>query len=52
MTILNKKFKLIFIIIENILSRQKKNLFINKNPKYHEKNIKENNKGDISWKII
>ena len=34
-------------IIENILSRQKKNLFLNKELKYHEKKIKANNKGDI-----
>ena len=34
-------------IIENILSRQKKDLFLNKELKYHEKKIKANNKGDI-----
>ena len=34
-------------IIENILSRQKDNLFLNKEPKFFEKKIKANNKGDI-----
>ena len=34
-------------IMENILSRQKENLFLNKEPKFFEKKIKENDKGDI-----
>ena len=34
-------------IIENILSRQKGNLFLNKTPKFFEKKIKKNDKGDI-----
>ena len=34
-------------IMEKILSRQKENLFLNKEPKFFEKKIKENDKGDI-----
>ena len=34
-------------IIENILSRQKENLLLNNESRFHEKKIKENNKGDI-----